>query len=430
MDRFRGRLIVPIFDASGKKVVGFGGRILPPLDENPVTSDFKAPKYLNSPESVIFQKSSILFNEHMARDAVRKSQAAPGDKTRGVILVEGYMDAIALWGIGVKEVVASMGTAISSDQLASVAKLSGSPGGRVILCLDNDEAGQIAVERLCGNGMLSEASIKHGVEILVASLPEGLKDPADFIEAREGADAEIAESFRTEIVGSACDWTDWYLQRLFTEYDPTATRGRPGSFGDIFERVAGFLASSMDPADRTKRAYEVAGSLAAMIAEEKNATEVSSVVRFQFESDLIDRASRIAEAKDAVQRRSESVSGQSPTGTRNVLSSLSRGEGPSAGDDDTGKLSYKALSSNAGKASTSQKTEMSAARRSSKSASSGAKSQKPPAQTKGRTFKAREPTKVVALTPHFAGFEFARQSDMDWLGIPKENVRVICISFV
>jgi hypothetical protein len=186
----------------------------------------------------------------------------------------------------------------------------------------------------------------------------------------------------------------------------------------------------MDPADRTKRAYEVAGSLAAMIAEEKNATEVSSVVRFQFESDLIDRASRIAEAKDAVQRRSESVSGRSSTGTRNVLSSLSRGEGPSAGDDDTGKLSYKALSSNAGKASTSQKPEMSAARRSSKSAPSGAKSQKPPAQTKRRTFKTREPTKVVALTPHFAGFEFARQSDMDWLGIPKENVRFICISFV
>ena len=427
MDRFRGRLIVPIFDASGKKVVGFGGRILPPPEQTPVTSDFKAPKYLNSPESVIFQKSSILFNEHMARDAVRKSQAAPGDKTRGVILVEGYMDAIALWGIGVKEVVASMGTAISSDQLASVAKLSGSPGGRVILCLDNDEAGQIAVERLCGNGMLSEASSKHGVEILVASLPEGLKDPADFIEAREGADDEIAESFRREIVGTACDWTDWYLQRLFIEYDPTATRGRPGSFGDIFERVAGFLASSMDPADRTKRAYEVAGSLAAMIAEEKNATEVSSVVRFQFESDLIDRASRIAEAKDAIQRRSESISGQSPTGTRNVLSSLSRGEGPSAGEDDTGKLSYKALSSNTGKVSTSQKTEISEARRSPKSASSSAKNQKTLAKTKGRTFKTREPTKVVALTPHFAGFEFARQSDMDWLGIPKENVRVICI---
>jgi hypothetical protein len=427
MDRFRGRLIVPIFDASGKKVLGFGGRILPPPDQTPAASDFKAPKYLNSPESVIFQKSSILFNEHMARDAVRKSQVAPGDKTRGVILVEGYMDAIALWGIGVKEVVASMGTAISSDQLASVAKLTGSPGGRVILCLDNDEAGLIAVERLCGNGMLSEASSKYGVEILVASLPEGLKDPADFIESREGADAEVAESFRTEIVGSACDWTDWYLQRLFTEYDPAATRGRPGSFGDIFERVAGFLASSMDPADRTKRAYEVAGSLAAMIAEEKNATEVSSVVRFQFESDLIDRASRIAEAKDAVQRRSESVSGQSPTGTKMVLSSLSRGEGPSADDGDTGKLSYKALSSNAGKVSTARKTEMSAGRRSAKPVSSGVKSPKPPAQTRGRTFKTREPTKAVALTPHFAGFQFAQQSDMDWLGIPKENVRLISI---
>jgi DNA primase len=428
MDRFRGRLIVPIFDASGKKVLGFGGRILPPPDQPdliPAVSDFKAPKYLNSPESVVFQKKRVLFNEHLARDAVRKSQAvARDDSSRGVILVEGYMDAIALWGIGVKGVVASMGTAISSEQLAGIAKLAGSPGGRVILCLDSDEAGRIAIERLCGNGMLSEASSKYGLEIRVASLPEGMKDPGDFVESREGADVDIEKAFRREVVDSACDWTDWYLQRLFAEYDPDATRGRPGSFGEIFERVAGFLASSMDPADRTKRAYEVAGSLAALIAKEKNETEVSSVVRFQFESDLIDRASRIAEAKDAVQRRSESVSGQSPGGTKMVLSSLSRGSVPSADDDDTGKLSYKARSSTSGTEPASRNSEVSAGRRSAKPVSSGAKSPRPPTEKGRRTFRARdEPPKAKALTPHFAGFQFARQSDKDWLGIPKENVR-------
>jgi len=423
MDRFRGRLVVPIFDAMGKRVLGFGGRILSTPEEESVVSNFKAPKYLNSPESAVFQKKNILFNENLARDAARK--ASEGKSSRPVVLVEGYMDAIALWGVGVKEVVASMGTALSSEQLASAAKLAGAPGGRVVLCLDSDEAGQIAVERLCGNGMLAETTSKLGVEIFVATLPRGLKDPAEFIESREGVSVDVATMFRTDVMDAATDWTDWYIQRLFGEYDSTAMRGRPGSFSDIFERVAGFLATSMGPADRTKRAYEVAGSLARIIAEESNTTEVSSAVRFQLESDLIDLASRTAEARDAVQRRSESVNGQSPSNARTVLSSLSRGQGPSSDDDDLGKLSFKALEAASASDSKSPNNLASASRQPVQPLPSDSMNPRQRAQTRRRTFREKDASKAKPLTPHFTGFQFARQSDMDWLGIPKEKVRTL-----
>ena len=93
-DRFRGRLMFPIHNESGK-VIGFGGRALKPGDE---------PKYLNSPETPIYRKSYVLYNLHRAKDAIRKADRA--------VLVEGYMDVIGVYSAGVHEVVASCGTAL------------------------------------------------------------------------------------------------------------------------------------------------------------------------------------------------------------------------------------------------------------------------------------------------------------------------------
>ena len=130
LDRFRGRIMVPIFDKEGKTVLGFGGRILPSLDTNPNNPDFKAPKYLNSPETVIFHKKQELFGLHNAISALdggrpkagESSSEKAGSSHRSIIIVEGYMDAIALWNKGVRTVVASMGTALTHEQLASAAK--------------------------------------------------------------------------------------------------------------------------------------------------------------------------------------------------------------------------------------------------------------------------------------------------------------------
>lgn len=133
IDRFRNRLVVPIFDGKGANVLGFGGRILPPEEDN--DSSYKNPKYINSPESLVFHKKDVIFGQHSASKAVPSMRKTDGNGQTGpergsVVIVEGYMDAIALWEAGVREVVASMGTALTMEQLASAARTAGTRGGK------------------------------------------------------------------------------------------------------------------------------------------------------------------------------------------------------------------------------------------------------------------------------------------------------------
>jgi len=137
MDRFRGRLIVPIFDATGTQVLGFGGRILQTSGQ--ISSDYKAAKYLNSPESLVFRKKELLFGRHMVKfvakrkligkDSLDGSKTARATTRRSLIVVEGYMDAIAMWQAGIEETVASMGTALSQEQLLAAASTARDIGG-------------------------------------------------------------------------------------------------------------------------------------------------------------------------------------------------------------------------------------------------------------------------------------------------------------
>jgi len=148
MDRFRGRLMVPIFDPSGKYVIGFGGR---DLDETKITQNigkasnetkqqFRSPRYLNSPESLVFEKKNVLFGLHTAREGVlnrygnnNRNNDEDDDSTRRYIsnkkttavIVEGYFDAISLYGAGITEVTASMGAALTYQQLEEAATLVG-----------------------------------------------------------------------------------------------------------------------------------------------------------------------------------------------------------------------------------------------------------------------------------------------------------------
>ena len=105
-DRFRNRLMFPIHNESGK-IIAFGGRALSPDDE---------PKYLNSPETPIYKKSHVLYNLHRAKESVRKDDR--------VILVEGYMDAIGVTAAGFRNVVASCGTALTTQQVQAVKRHS------------------------------------------------------------------------------------------------------------------------------------------------------------------------------------------------------------------------------------------------------------------------------------------------------------------
>ena len=125
-DRFRDRLMLPIHDVRGR-VISFGGRILTPKEG--------APKYLNSPETPLFDKGRTLYNIHRAGPAARKSDR--------IVVVEGYMDVIALANAGIAEGVAPLGTALTENQMTLLWRLVEAP----ILCFDGDAAGQKEIGR-------------------------------------------------------------------------------------------------------------------------------------------------------------------------------------------------------------------------------------------------------------------------------------------
>ncbi|WP_026380037.1 DNA primase [Afifella pfennigii] len=154
-DRFRDRLIFPILDFRGK-VIAFGGRALAPDAQ---------PKYLNSPETPLFSKSRVLFNGQVARAA-----AAKGGR---LLVVEGYMDAIACVAAGFEATLAPLGTALTEEQLHLLWQMGDEP----ILCFDGDEAGLKAADRAID---LALAHLKPGRSLAFALLPQG-QDPDDVI---------------------------------------------------------------------------------------------------------------------------------------------------------------------------------------------------------------------------------------------------------
>jgi DNA primase len=186
-DTFAGRVLFPIFDASGRPV-GFGGRVLP--EEHRAGEAPDAPKYLNSRESPIFKKSRILYGTNWARVDVMQRKR--------LVIVEGYTDVIALQASGIGESVATCGTSLTEDHMKEISTRFGDV--RVVLCLDSDAAGQAAMSRerteelagqfSPGNEDAAGAWLPVGrgwlPEVNVANLPQG-KDPADFVRA-EGPD--------------------------------------------------------------------------------------------------------------------------------------------------------------------------------------------------------------------------------------------------
>src|SRR6266700_754654 len=173
-DRFRDRIIIPIHDQRGR-VIAFGGRAL--------KSEVQ-PKYLNSPETSIFHKGSVVFNFHRARE--------PAHRAGSVVAVEGYMDAIAIYQAGIKSVVATMGTAFTEEQITTLWRLSSEP----VICFDADRAGVAAANRSIDR-ILPVLTVGKSFRF-VFMLEE--KDPDDLIRER-GVDA-----FKGLLVGSLPLW--------------------------------------------------------------------------------------------------------------------------------------------------------------------------------------------------------------------------------
>ncbi len=185
-DRFRDRLIIPIRDIQGRPI-GFGGRSFG--DEQP--------KYLNSPETELFDKGRTLFALDKARDAIIKADRA--------IVVEGYFDAIALHAAGIANTVASLGTALSAAQVRQLLRYSESK--QVVLNFDADTAGTQAAERAIAE--VADLAYKGDVQLRILNIPEG-KDADEFLHAAS------AERYR-ELLDAAPLWLDWQIENILRD---------------------------------------------------------------------------------------------------------------------------------------------------------------------------------------------------------------------
>ena len=182
-DRFRLRLMFPIFDDRGR-VVGFGGRALK-KDEQP--------KYLNSPESSVYHKGNILYGMNFAKPHIREKDF--------VVVVEGYMDLISSYQAGVKNVVASSGTALTKEQLKLIKRYT----KNLVFSFDTDEAGLEALTRAIENAQPMDFNIK------VLLVPDGHKDPDECAKASP-------EKWRNAVL-NAIPYLDFFLENWASKYD-------------------------------------------------------------------------------------------------------------------------------------------------------------------------------------------------------------------
>lgn len=201
-DRFRSRLMIPIFDLQGR-VVAFGGRILGEGD----------PKYLNSSESPVYKKSEIFFASPEARQDLRNSTA--------IIIVEGYFDALAHYSIDLKSVIAPCGTSLTLEQLQIIKRFN----QKIIFAFDSDRAGTKAIER----GILLALTLDF--EIKVMQVPSG-KDPDDFIK-------KDPEKWKELIQAPISAW-DFMKKIKLAEFDLDSVQGKKDlikELVDFFEKI-------------------------------------------------------------------------------------------------------------------------------------------------------------------------------------------------
>jgi DNA primase len=200
-DRFRERLIFPIFDVKGN-MVGFGGRVF----------DSSHPKYLNSPESSLFHKSNLLYGLYQARETMRQTHQA--------VIVEGYLDVIQAHQAGFSQTVASLGTALTREQVKMIKRYA----SEVILAYDGDLAGQNATQK--GVELLAEA----GLEIKIIRLPEG-QDPDSLI--REAGPA----AFQT-LLERRMNLVEYKITTVIAKFDLQAPEEQAAAVREVLPYIA------------------------------------------------------------------------------------------------------------------------------------------------------------------------------------------------
>jgi len=228
-DAFRGRLMFPIHNESGK-VIAFGARAMRPDDQ---------PKYLNSPETPIYRKTSTLYNLNRARDAMRKSNRA--------VLVEGYMDVIGVYTAGVKEVVASCGTALTNTQVRAIHRHADT----VVVNFDPDDAGANAAERAI------QLLLDEGLHVKVLAFGGGSGDADnEKLDPYEYVKRFGAESYRAQL-DAASSYFHWLADRARAKFDMRGADGRMDGFKFLLPAVQ----KISDKLERAAVASDLAGYL-------------------------------------------------------------------------------------------------------------------------------------------------------------------------
>ena len=209
---FRGRLIVPIRDTLGR-VIAFGGRVIPSLD------DGKAPKYLNSPSTDVYNKSKVLYGLDVAAEGLRhRKSAAAGPPS--LVVMEGYMDCLMSYQAGLSTCVATCGTALTADHVDRLRNYV----NRVVLMFDGDSAGQKAAKESASLFLNAE------VDLRLCLLPDGL-DPCDFVDQRGLDQLE-------KLIAEAPDVVDYMISQARAAYDSSSVIGRKAAIDEVVGLVA------------------------------------------------------------------------------------------------------------------------------------------------------------------------------------------------
>lgn len=223
-DLLRGRLAIPLSDGQGQ-IIGFTGRLL---------ADVKnAPKYLNTPQTLLFDKGRQVFGLYQAKEAIRLNDY--------VVLVEGNLDVISSHQAGVQQVVATAGTAMTEHHLKALSRLT----HHIRLCFDGDKAGVAATERAIP---IAEAV---GVELSVISLPSDFKDPDELIRR----DAALWQS----VIDSHQPAIEWVIEQYSERYDVTTATGKR----ELSTQALQIIRSIKDPVEQEhylKRVADVTGA--------------------------------------------------------------------------------------------------------------------------------------------------------------------------
>ncbi len=190
-DLFKGRMMVPLMDSSGS-VIGFTGRI--------IRDEPGAPKYLNTPQTLLYDKSWHVFGFSQAKEAIRTHDYS--------VVVEGNLDVVSSWQAGVRQVVATAGTAMTLHHLKTLGRMT----GNIRLCFDGDKAGIAATERAIP---IAEDA---GVNLKIVSLPDSAKDPDELIQ-------QSLEAWQAAI-DSAEPVVDWILRQYSVRNDVSTAAGK------------------------------------------------------------------------------------------------------------------------------------------------------------------------------------------------------------